>query len=257
MHGAVDDYSVKIFAQFSNTKKNMDKFAERVISKCDFDDQKVKYIRIDGGGENEDIVSLAESKGEIAIEKTPPFTPQHNGRIERRFPVIMSMAMAIVWAAGFIKDLEVKLSSLAIETAIFLHDIAPTARSKKSAYELWHGKPPNWKPKALNFFGRVGIVKTKDRYVKKGEEKGTPMIMVGYVQDAPVGTYRMYNPKTKRVISTDSVTWTKVIRWQIKGDLKGIFEDSVELAKEPGLSNYDEGGIMLGDSEPVEKPAIE
>ena len=31
----------------------------------------------------------------------------------------------------------------------------------------------------------------------------------------------------------------------------------MELAKEPGLSNYDEGGIMLGDSEPVEKPAIE
>lgn len=81
------------------------------------------------------------------------------------------------------------------------------------------------------------------------------MIMVGYVQNAPVGTYRMYNPKTKRVISTDSVTWTKFTRWQIKGDLKGIFDDAVELAKEPGLPNYDEGEIMLGDSEPVEKPA--
>ena len=93
--------------------------------------------------------------------------------------------------------------------------------------------------------------------MKNGEEKGTPMIMVGYVRNAPVGTYRMYNPKTKRVISTDSVTWTKFTRWQIKGDLNGIFEEAVELAKEPGLSNYDEGGIMLGDSEPVEKPAIE
>ena len=78
------------------------------------------------------------------------------------------------------------------------------------------------------------------------------MIMVGYVQNAPVGTYRMYNPQTKRVISTDSVTWTKFTRWQIKGDMKGIFEDAVELVKDPGLPNYDEGGIMLGDTEPVE-----
>ena len=252
LHGAVDDYSGKMFAQFSNTKKNMAKFAEEVISKCDGNDKKVKYIRIDGGGENEDIVKLAESKGGITIEKTPPFTSQYNGRIERRFPVIISMAMAMVWAAGFVKDLKMKLFSLAIETAIFLHDIAPTARSKKSAYELWHGEPPKWKPSDLKEFGRIGIVKIKDKYVKKCEEKGAPMIMVGYAQNAPVGTYRMYNPKTKRVITTDSVTWSKFTRWQIKGELKGIFEDAVELAKDPGLPNYDEGGIMIGESEPVE-----
>jgi len=59
------------------------------------------------------------------------------------------------------------------------------------------------------------------------------MIVVGYVSNAPVGTYRMYNPKTKRVISTDSVTWTQFTLWQIRGNLKGIFEDAVELATEP------------------------
>jgi len=83
----------------------------------------------------------------------------------------------------------------------------------------------------LKEFGRIGIVKIKDRYVKQGEEKGTPMIMVGYVQNAPVGTYRMYNPKTKRVISTDSVTWTKFTCWQIKGDLNGIFEETTRIIK--------------------------
>ena len=206
----------------------------------------MKYIRIDGGGENKGIEDLVEEMGGITIEKTPPYTPQHNGRIERRFPIIVSMAMAMLWAAGFTKDMKKKTFNLAVETAIYLQDIAPTARSKRPAYVLWYGKPPKWKLMDLKEFGRIGIVKIKDRYVKQGEEKGTPMIVVGYVQNAPVRTYRMYNPKTKRVISTDSVTWTKFTRWQIRGNLKGIFEDAMELAKEPGLPNYDEGGIMIG-----------
>lgn len=73
-----------------------------------------------------------------------------------------------------------------------------------SVHELWHGKPPNWKPKGLKNLGRVGIVKIKD-----SEGKGTPMIIVGYVRNAPVETYRMFNPKTKRATNTDSVAWTK------------------------------------------------
>ena len=87
---------------------------------------------------------------------------------------------------------------LAIETAIFLNDIAPTTRNKIPAYELWNKRPSQWEIIDFKEFGRIGIVKIKDKYVKKGEEKGTPIIMVGYVQNAPAGTYRMFNPKTKR-----------------------------------------------------------
>lgn len=49
----------------------------------------------------------------------------------------------MVWAASVTKDIKLKVFGMAIETAIFLQDIAPTVRSKKSAYELWHGKLPN------------------------------------------------------------------------------------------------------------------
>lgn len=48
LHGAIIDYSGKIFARFSNTKINMGKFAEGVTSKYDFHDKKVTTIRIDG-----------------------------------------------------------------------------------------------------------------------------------------------------------------------------------------------------------------
>ena len=48
----------------------------------------------------------------------------------------------MLWAAGFTKEMKSKLLGEAMTTAIFLHDIAPTARNKKSAYELWTGKAP-------------------------------------------------------------------------------------------------------------------
>ena len=44
------------------------------------------------------------------------------------------------------------------------------------------------------------------------------MVMVGYAQNAPVGTYRMWNPKTQKVITPDSVTWAKFNKWSIVGD---------------------------------------
>ena len=74
----------------------MKNFAEKVIKKCEGEKRQVKYIRIDGGGENKGIEELAEEIRGITIEKTPPNTPQYNGRIERRFPVIISMAMAMI-----------------------------------------------------------------------------------------------------------------------------------------------------------------
>ena len=141
LHGAVDDFSGKMFAQFSSAKSQMKNFAEKVIRKCEGEKRQVKYIRIDGGGENKGIEDLVEDIGGINIEKTPPNTPQYNGRIERRFPVIISMAMAMIWSAGFTKEMKKRTFHLEVETAIFLNDIAPTTRSKIPAYELWYNKP--------------------------------------------------------------------------------------------------------------------
>jgi len=89
LHGAVDDFSDKMFAQFSGTKTQMTHFAEKVIKRCEGEKKEVKYIRIDGRGENKGIEDLVEEMGGITIEKTPLHTPQYNGRIERRFPIIV------------------------------------------------------------------------------------------------------------------------------------------------------------------------
>ena len=56
-------------------------------------------------------------------------------------------------------------------------------------------------------FGRIGIVLNK----KKGpkfQTKGIPMIMVGYSLTHKVGSYRMYDSCTDKVVICDNVSWT-------------------------------------------------
>ena len=74
MHGAVDDFSGKMFAEFSNSKAQMPSFAKKVVKRCENEDKPVKYIRMDGGGENKGIINIANDTG-ITIEITPPYTP--------------------------------------------------------------------------------------------------------------------------------------------------------------------------------------
>ena len=68
------------------------------------------------------------------------------------------------------------------------------------------------------------------------------MIMVGYAKEYPVGTYRLYNPKTKRVVVSDSVQWTKFNRWNITPELEGVF-DVAKNENKTGLETYDELGL--------------
>ena len=220
----------------------MTQFVEQAFIAFKGQGKPIKYVRMDGGGENEGIKKLCLKNG-ATLEKTPPYTPQYNGKIERRFAVLMSCAMTLLWNAKFAKTVKQKFMPEAIETANFLHDMMPTSDNRKSHYERWYGYPSKWTPKHLIEFGRVGHVTITEKKPKKGEEKSEPMIMVGYARDSPVGTYRMWNPKTNRIVNTDSVRWSNFKRWVIDGDLKGIYEEAKKLNK-GGLPHlWDEYGL--------------
>ncbi len=87
------------------------------------------YVRLDGGGENMAVREFCNDHG-IKVKLTPPYTPQYDGRIERRFAVITSMAKALLWNAGFTSAMKKKLFPQALITASFLNDLVPTAKSK-------------------------------------------------------------------------------------------------------------------------------
>ena len=240
LFGGVDDFSGKMFMMFGTNKSQLVKFVDEAFTRFKAVDKPIKYIRMDGGGENEAVKDLCHKYG-AEVEQTPPHTPSLNGRIERRFAVLISMAMALIWNAGFQKKIKGKLLGEAVRTASFLHDMAPTMRSKISAEELWHGKKNGWLPKHLKEFGRVGIVTILDKKVNKMQEKGKPMVMVGYAKESPAGTYRMWNHVTNRIVSTDNVKWSNFASWEIKEEqkLSKIFE-AAKAANQEGLETFDE-----------------
>ena len=222
LHGMVDDFTGKMFMQFAPTKKQMVKFVEQHFKSLK---REIKYVRMDGGGENEAIKLLCKLNG-ASVELTPPYTPKYNGKIERRFAVLVSMGMCLLWNAKFTKEVKQKLWPQAIETASKLQEISHTKEGETSIYEKWHGKASKLKPKHLVEFGRIGHVTIKHKKANKMEDRSVPMIMVGYGRDSAAGTYRMWNPKSKAIVQTDSVTWSKFKRWNIEGEVKGVFAEA-------------------------------
>ena len=57
-------------------------------------------------------------------------------------------------------------------------------------------------------FGEIFIATFKDNiHQAKLANCGTPSIWVGYIKNHPAGTYQIFNPKTKKIIVTQDVTF--------------------------------------------------
>ena len=113
--------------QFSLAKKHMTQFVEQAFIAFKGQGKPIKNVRTDGGGENEGVKKLCLKNG-ATLEKTPPYMPQYNGKIECRFAaVLISCAMTLLWNEEFAKTVvKQKFMPEAIETANFLHDMMPT-----------------------------------------------------------------------------------------------------------------------------------
>jgi len=145
-----------------------------------------------------------------------------------------------------------------MSTAILLGDLGLTSRSKISAEELFTGKPSKLKPKDMAQWGRIGMVSNKDKIKAKMPAKGKPMMFVGYALDHPSGTYEMYNPGTKRIITTDSVEFASFKRWKAKEAMPEMYEDDEDVVDQNGDETNKEVKIKLEDlDEDNDKDAAE
>ena len=90
-----------MFMMFGTNKNQLVKFVDEPF-------KSIKYVRIDGGGENEAVKEFCHKYG-VEVEQTPPHTPSLNGRNERRFTILLSMELALLWNAGFTKEIKAKL----------------------------------------------------------------------------------------------------------------------------------------------------
>ncbi|WVY96775.1 hypothetical protein V8G54_028926 [Vigna mungo] len=125
----------------------------------------MKILRTDGGGEftSHSFEDFCQNRG-IKHEIIAPYTPQHNGLVERRNCTIMNMAS--FWAE-------------AVSTVVYLLNKCPTKRIEgKVSLEVWTGaKPP---VKHLRIFGSLTFTHVAHQKRTKLEDKSESMVFMGY-----------------------------------------------------------------------------
>ena len=62
------------------------------------------------------------------------------------------------------------------------------------------------------------------------KEKGYAAMMVGYALNHGPGTYRLYNPKTKRIIMSRDVQWMDFNPKKLEDDFE-LFKPGIESIK--------------------------
>ena len=204
---AVDEFSRYGWCGFAKTKDEIDGFYEDVCKWFDNKGIKMKYLRCDNAGENIKQLKNVANKYGIEMEYTAPNTPQFNGIVERRFAVLTEKAKAMMTAAKLTSGARKLLWAEAVNTANYVYNIMIPAKRDKSPYLLMWGKEsPRFR--RLVEFGRIGYVAVRTKIKRKMAPKAFKAIMIGYSMEHSSDTYRMFNPKTRKVFLSRDVVWS-------------------------------------------------
>lgn len=102
---------------------------------------RIKILRSNGGGEyvSDSFNNFCSSEG-IIHEVTPPYTPQHNGVVERKNRTIMNMVRSMLKC----KKLPKFLWGEAMSTTVYILNRSPTKRLEETTpEETWTGSRPS------------------------------------------------------------------------------------------------------------------
>ena len=145
-----------------------------------------------------------------------------NWVVERKFQTLYNRLRATLKSSGLTSYLQKYLWAECALCVTNLENICVAKHNEKSPYERFH----NSKSKISNElrkFWEIGVVKfTINKFRKKLESRGKPMIFVGYSQDHSTGTYRMFDEDKKSFVITRYVFWSKKDYHEWKGLSKNV-----------------------------------
>ena len=97
----VDDYSDFMWGGFFNKKSDLSNNMMLILKKLFIQGNNVKYIRCDNAGENTSLEKRCIESGlDTTFGYTTPYSPQFNGRVERKFPTLYGKMRATFIYAG-------------------------------------------------------------------------------------------------------------------------------------------------------------
>ena len=136
--------------------------------------KKIKVVRSDNGSEFLSLRTFFKDHG-IHHQTSCVYTPQQNGRVERKHRHILNMARSLL----FQSNLPTKFWGESVLTAAYLINRTPTPLLQgKTPYEILHNTPPTYDQ--LRVFGCLCFAKRHSSRHDKFQEKGRKCIFMGY-----------------------------------------------------------------------------
>jgi hypothetical protein len=185
---------------------------------------KIKNIRLDNAGENNTLQKEVQQDKELNIifEFTAPYTPQQNGKIERKFTTLWGKVRTMLNSAKLPWNLRNKLWAQCANLSTQLENIIYSTIFDTTPYEMMHNKQPEWLHN-LHTFGEIAIVHdgAKAKIRAKLQDKGLASMFVGYPANHAGEVCQFLNLKTKKLISSRTAIF-----------LHRTYADYFNLAKE-------------------------
>nr|GFA62819.1 retrovirus-related Pol polyprotein from transposon TNT 1-94 [Tanacetum cinerariifolium] len=159
----------------------------------------IKLLRSDREGDYMSQEFLDHLKDHrIIVNRTPPYTPQHNGVSQRRNRTLLDMVRSMMSQTTLSKS----FWDYALETVACILNMVLTKKFEKTPYKVWHGQAP--KLSYLKVQGYEALVK-RDTLTKpdKLEPNYIKCIFIGYLKET-MGYFFYYPPKNKVLVARNA-----------------------------------------------------
>ena len=196
--GAVCEYSGYISVYLLKSKADCDQAMKTFLAQ-NATYGTVKKVRTDFGTEflSDKFEQILLDRG-IKHEKSSPYTPSENGKIERVWRTIFDMARALMIDANLPRD----LWTYAIKMSAYLRNRCINNRLNMTPLEAATGKRPNMR--RLHIFGSKCFVLNQHR--RKLDPKATPGVFLGYDDTSPA--HIVYFPENGKISLVRCVKFT-------------------------------------------------
>lgn len=172
---SVDDYSRAVWIFLMASKAEVNTLVQNFFNMVHTQFQGILQVfRSDNGTEFKPLIPFFRAKG-VIYQTSCPYTPQQNGRVERKHRHILEVARALRFQAS----LPIQFWGECVLIAGYLINRTPSVLNNgKTPYELIYGKPPSYDH--LRVFGCLCYVYQRNGLRDKFLDRSAKCVFLGY-----------------------------------------------------------------------------